>query len=260
MDPSILKVVGQIAGIGGIALGVLLIIFRNIIRKNIFPQLKPAEAYKIIRLIIILTFVIALSGIIAWVYTSTRPVPPTIKTSLPSTEDENTHDALMVSDTNEPLEITSFDYKKNERILDLIVRNKSPQTTIITSVALYLRYEERNPIDEMRGRANEILLPSGNHEALYDNADVLKAKISGSALVLDKIYSVSYSIEPRGADRYTFKFDLNENNLNFPGSFGGTYYLQVVITYNKQVYAAKELVVASSLSEKLSNEQNMVKK
>jgi hypothetical protein len=75
MEASILKTVAQIAGIGGIALGVLLIIFRNIIRKNIFPKFKNEEAYKIIRLIIILTFAIAALGIISWVYVSTIPKP-----------------------------------------------------------------------------------------------------------------------------------------------------------------------------------------
>ncbi len=39
MDADVLKVVGQVAGIGGLALGVFLLLFRDIIRKNIFPKL-----------------------------------------------------------------------------------------------------------------------------------------------------------------------------------------------------------------------------
>lgn len=65
---SLLNVVGQIAGIGGLALGILLLIFREVIRKNIFPNLAQVQAYRIIRLIVSLTFVIALSGLAAWVY------------------------------------------------------------------------------------------------------------------------------------------------------------------------------------------------
>ncbi len=65
---SVLKIVGQVAGIGGVALGVLLMIFRDVIQKNIFPNLAQIQAYRIIRLIVVLTFLIAASGIGAWVY------------------------------------------------------------------------------------------------------------------------------------------------------------------------------------------------
>jgi hypothetical protein len=36
VEAEILKTVGQIAGIGGLALGVLLIVFRDIVRKKYF--------------------------------------------------------------------------------------------------------------------------------------------------------------------------------------------------------------------------------
>jgi hypothetical protein len=53
MDLELIKTVGQIAGIGGIALGVLLILFREIIRKKIFPQLTKEQAYSLLKLIIV---------------------------------------------------------------------------------------------------------------------------------------------------------------------------------------------------------------
>ena len=70
MDVSLLKTAGQIAGIGGLSLGVLLILFRDIIRKNIFPRLPPAEAYGLLRLITCAVWSIAVLGIFAWVYVS----------------------------------------------------------------------------------------------------------------------------------------------------------------------------------------------
>jgi len=84
MDPSsVLKVVGQVAGIGGIGLGVLLLIFREVVRKNIFPNLGQIQAYRIIRMIVMYTFLIAAFGIVAWAYvqvggksTETRVVFP----------------------------------------------------------------------------------------------------------------------------------------------------------------------------------------
>lgn len=68
MDTALFETLGRIAGIGGIALGVLLLLFRDVIRRNIFPNLTRDQAYKIIRLVLVLTFLIALAGIGAWVW------------------------------------------------------------------------------------------------------------------------------------------------------------------------------------------------
>jgi hypothetical protein len=70
MDADLLKIVGEAAGIGGLALGVLLLLFRDVIRKNIFPKLPPAEAYRLLRLITVAVWSVAIVGIAAWVYTS----------------------------------------------------------------------------------------------------------------------------------------------------------------------------------------------
>ena len=71
MDTELLQTVGQIAGIGGLALGVLLLVFRQIIAKNIFPTLKKDHAYGLLRLISILVFAVAIAGIGAWVWVKT---------------------------------------------------------------------------------------------------------------------------------------------------------------------------------------------
>ena len=73
MDADLFKTLGQIAGIGGIALGVFLILFREIIRKSIFPTLKKDHAYRLLRLIAILVFIVALAGISAWILVERRP-------------------------------------------------------------------------------------------------------------------------------------------------------------------------------------------
>lgn len=69
MEADILGTVGQMAGIGGVALGIFLLLFRDIIRKAIFPQLGKKDAYRLLRLISILVFLIAAIGIGAWVWT-----------------------------------------------------------------------------------------------------------------------------------------------------------------------------------------------
>ena len=72
MSDSGLAVFGQVAGIGGLALGVLLVLYREVLRRRIFPQLSREQGYRIIRLIIVLTWTVAMIGIASWVYTSTR--------------------------------------------------------------------------------------------------------------------------------------------------------------------------------------------
>lgn len=68
MDADLIRVVGQIAGIGGLAIGTLLLVFRDVIGKEIFPRLTHTHAFQIVRLIITLTFLTALAGIGAWVW------------------------------------------------------------------------------------------------------------------------------------------------------------------------------------------------
>jgi tetratricopeptide (TPR) repeat protein len=75
MDPAILKTVGEIAGIGGISLGVVLLLFRDVIRKNIFRKLGVPEAYRLLRLIIVLVFLIGIAGLAAWVVTKRDSLP-----------------------------------------------------------------------------------------------------------------------------------------------------------------------------------------
>lgn len=66
MDYDLFKIVGVVAGIGGIALASVVYIFREVIRKEIFPRLTKDQAYKLLNRIIILTFVIGVLGIIAY--------------------------------------------------------------------------------------------------------------------------------------------------------------------------------------------------
>ncbi|MGA9771414.1 MAG: hypothetical protein WBV94_20440 [Blastocatellia bacterium] len=70
MNAELLKIVGQVAGIGGIAIGMFLILFRDVIRKNIFPNLTKDQAYRLLRLIVVLVWSVAIIGIAAWYATT----------------------------------------------------------------------------------------------------------------------------------------------------------------------------------------------
>jgi nitrate reductase gamma subunit len=73
MGNDLIKIVGQVAGIGGIALGVFLLLFRDIIQKSIFPTLKKDDAYRLLRLISLLIWLVAIAGIVAWVLAQRSP-------------------------------------------------------------------------------------------------------------------------------------------------------------------------------------------
>jgi hypothetical protein len=60
------ETLGKIAGIAGLSIGFLLIIFREIIGKKIFPTLTKEHSYKILKLIIILSFLFGIFGIAIW--------------------------------------------------------------------------------------------------------------------------------------------------------------------------------------------------
>ena len=72
MEPELLKTVGQIAGIGGLGLGVFLILFRDIVRKTIFAQLTKERSYRLLRLIVVLVWSVAVLGIGAWVWAGSQ--------------------------------------------------------------------------------------------------------------------------------------------------------------------------------------------
>jgi hypothetical protein len=70
MDLQILRIFGQVAGLAGLSLGVLLILFRDIIRKTIFSGLTQEHGYRLLRLIVILVWSLAVLGIGTWVYSN----------------------------------------------------------------------------------------------------------------------------------------------------------------------------------------------
>jgi hypothetical protein len=73
LELETIKTFSQVAGIGGISLGVFLILFRDILRKNIFPKFKSEElSYRLLRLIVIVIWSVAIIGIVSWLYISKR--------------------------------------------------------------------------------------------------------------------------------------------------------------------------------------------
>lgn len=84
MEGKILGSVGKIAGLGGIALGVFLLVFQSVLQKQFLPQagLTSAQAFAVILSLMILTFGIAGIGVIAWLVS--RTIGPRAPVSLPA--------------------------------------------------------------------------------------------------------------------------------------------------------------------------------
>jgi hypothetical protein len=59
-----LQALGQIAGIAGLSVGAALFVFRDIIRKQIFTTLTSIASYRLMRLLIVAAWSIAIVGIL----------------------------------------------------------------------------------------------------------------------------------------------------------------------------------------------------
>jgi hypothetical protein len=68
-----LKAVGLSAGVGGLGIGIALIIFRDVIRRNIFPMLDKRRAFILIMTTVILTWSISIFAIFVYWKGGQRP-------------------------------------------------------------------------------------------------------------------------------------------------------------------------------------------
>lgn len=68
---STIETFAKVAGLGGLSLFVFVLLFKEVIRKRIFPKLSPEHGYKIIRLFLVLVFAFSSSGLASYVYLQT---------------------------------------------------------------------------------------------------------------------------------------------------------------------------------------------
>lgn len=61
----LLATLGKLAGIGGIALGVLLTLFRSVIEQSL-PYVDRADAARLLQIVLLFTFAIAIVGLVIW--------------------------------------------------------------------------------------------------------------------------------------------------------------------------------------------------
>jgi len=68
MDINLFKMFGQVAGIGGIALGIFLYLFKDLLKKIKVPGLKREQWFKVIIIFMVLVWLLAIIGIGAWLF------------------------------------------------------------------------------------------------------------------------------------------------------------------------------------------------
>ncbi|SAL81733.1 hypothetical protein AWB67_05924 [Caballeronia terrestris] len=66
MDAELVRGVGATAGIAGVALGTLVQILRPMLQKRVLGTMSKANAYKLLRTIVVGCLIIAVAGIAAW--------------------------------------------------------------------------------------------------------------------------------------------------------------------------------------------------
>ncbi len=120
MELDILKIAGQIAGIGGLALGVFLILYREVIRKSIFPNLTKKQGFQLLVLIVILVWSIAVIGIGAWVYVTTKTSKsepgPNLNPKVETKSDSSATDTSTIKPVIEKIKLESIIRSKSKPI------------------------------------------------------------------------------------------------------------------------------------------------
>jgi len=72
MEFDLLEKLGKIAGIAGITIGALVLVFGGIIQKNIFPKMDQKQGFRLIRTMIVAASIMAVLGLAAWIYVETQ--------------------------------------------------------------------------------------------------------------------------------------------------------------------------------------------
>ncbi|MGO9263233.1 MAG: hypothetical protein ACLQU1_44180 [Bryobacteraceae bacterium] len=154
MDSTILKTVGEIAGIGGLSLGVVFLLFREVIRKKIFPQLTRPQAYKLLVLIIVLAFAIGIAGLGAWVLTK-HSSPFTSVTNIGTIQNEfltvmgqPLHDPALEKLIQQALELTAKGDGQASIPLYQAAIQRAPLPSLFNNLAA--AYAQQNNDDEAR--------------------------------------------------------------------------------------------------------------
>ena len=68
MESKIIEVVAGTAGVAGVAIGALILVFRRILAEKFLPQLRKGDAFRLLMTMVLACWTVALAGIAAYAY------------------------------------------------------------------------------------------------------------------------------------------------------------------------------------------------
>lgn len=231
---TLFESLGKIAGIAGLSIGLILVIFREVVRKNIFPNLTKQQSYRLIRLIILLSFITGIVGLAIWFIP--QIVYPTKTTSLITNSDTlkietNINNFQEIEKTffrgnlqYDSLALLDVGYDKVNKAFDLKFRNFSNTAAFITKVRFTVYYFNAITFGKVE--------PMDTLDFTVDTRLITKSNLNKQPLYFDTTKNVSYSIPSNDVGRLLFSFDLNSFKPYYPPDGIGNYRLAFTITYN----------------------------
>lgn len=187
MNLEALSELGKIAGIAGIAIGAMVIIFNSLIRNTIFKGLSAEHSYRIIRLIVLFAGVMAIAGLGSWVY-------------LDVVQQEREHNAQLhalyirgevVNDSGEPIAMANVQVEQDPAFFD-----KSDQNG---KFALELRGKGRRYFDLILSHGKYL---SARQKILVDFEEGKEeVNLSGPVLLQSKPIEVVSEAKERDAEK-----------------------------------------------------------
>ena len=211
---ELMETLGQIAGLGGIAIGSFLMMGRDILRKKIFPSLTKAQSFKILNTLILLTWSLSVIGLAGWIYLESVKSNKSehVETGIPNTG--RLSDADIISKTDELIAILN---RRAERIVTYLENKKNNSSILFNNdyqgiddvVDNFKRLHEAHITHLKAGRfiaAHEILIEI--------NALSFMDKVKSRAKITYAINSMGHSygniITLYVANEYAFFFDVGK--------------------------------------------------
>jgi hypothetical protein len=129
MPTELLRDLGAVAGIGGIAIGIFFLLGRQVIARNLFPRLTQKHAFLLLSTIIWFAFLLGIAGIVAYVFVSSKTQPS------PAPETPTPIVSKLFIDRVE--QVSSSQLNDQELAFDITLRNPSTDPINVTQMSLY---------------------------------------------------------------------------------------------------------------------------
>ena len=208
---DLIEQLGKIAGIAGISLGILLFIFRDVIKK--LPIITQKDAYNTIKLVSWLTWSVAILGIFVWKYSNQDIKPPIVTNGYTPVTKENVNKPKATTEASESLKgaekvkqeknTSSAKYQINGSIINSAVGDSASVTNIYNEpIQRRLTDDElKKLISSIPSKTNLLtIIITANNSEIYNYAKE----------IADKLISLGYNVN-KNLGNGSAPFINNEN-------------------------------------------------